>query len=215
MVLNRKIPTVRGISIIIVLLFLEYQQTVFLWIELMDNFDEKLSISDKEFPWAEAFNIGSHADPIPRPRGRDAIFTRKRSSTCSQAQPKTTRNKIRLRYAHVHDKVQEHNRLIFIQNWHHIIFRANIENVRLVSTQITQDIKVRNSEKTYKRKRQIVFIPRRTAVLDYTIEQYGIRPGMISNLRWERLYISKTWLEFFHKNYSRVFTEKKLFKELK
>ena len=47
--------------------------------------------------------------------------------------------------------------------------------MRIVASQISQDIKVRNSEKSYQRKRQIVFIPRRTAVLDYTLEQYGIR----------------------------------------
>lgn len=44
-----------------------------------------------------------------------------------------------------------------------------------MASQIGQDIKVRNTEKSYQRKRQIVFIPRRTAVLDYTLEQFGIR----------------------------------------
>ena len=56
---------------------------------------------------------------------------------------------------------------------HLYLMRNTLRNVRTVCAQVAHDVRVRQSKGTYPRKRHLVFIPRRTPVIEFTLEQYG------------------------------------------
>ena len=56
---------------------------------------------------------------------------------------------------------------------HLYLMRNSLKNVKTVCAQIAHDVRVRQAKGTYPRKRHLVFIPRRTPVIEFTLEQYG------------------------------------------
>lgn len=57
---------------------------------------------------------------------------------------------------------------------HLYLMRGTLRNVKTVCDQISHDIRIRQDQKNYPRKRHLVFIPRRTPIIEFTLEQYGI-----------------------------------------